>query len=701
MSKTLLVELFTEELPPKALGRLGEAFADTLRSQLAKREFLEDDSEMKWYATPRRLAATITSVRKSSPDKSFDQKLVPAKVGLDANGKATPALLKKLASLGFDADATADAVASIRKVDTGKIEMLHLSRVAPGQSLLVGLLSALEEAIETLPIPKVMSYQLEDGLTSVKFVRPAHGLVALHGSDVVGVSVLGLDAGRVTHGHRFMGMRDIALKNADEYEETLASKGKVIASFAARRAAIEKQLEQKATELDCSFEHDDALLDEVTALVEWPVVYACDFDREFLSVPQECLILTMRTNQRYFPLFDAGGKLTERFLLVSNMELDDPGNIVDGNRRVVRPRLADARFFYETDRKEKLETQVARLSNVIYHNRLGTQLERVQRIQKLAGSIAEKLAADAAAAERAAWLCKADLVSGMVGEFPELQGVMGSYYALHDGEPAAVAEAIEQHYRPRFANDTLPEDNIAASVALADKIDTLVGIFGIGLLPTGEKDPFALRRQALGVLRILIEKQLPLDLILLLDTARAQFPREMLADSVVTDLHGFMLERLRGYLRELDFSPDEIESVLSQSPTRIDLVIPRLEAVRAFRRLPEAASLTAANKRIRNILRKAEGVDGAPELTLLQEPAEKNLFAAVNTLQPQLSALVAAEDYTGALKLLAGVRSEVDTFFDEVMVMTDEPLTRKNRLALLAQLEELMNRVADISRLAA
>jgi len=697
MNQTLLVELFTEELPPKALARLGKTFAESLRDTLAKQSFLNDDSVLSWHATPRRLAATITSVRDTSPDKSFDQKLVPAKVGLDANGKATPALLKKLGALGLDAD----AVASIRKVDTGKIEMLHLSRVAPGESLQTGLQAALDNAIDSLPIPKVMTYQINGGLDSVKFVRPAHALVALHGGDVVDVSVLGLKAGRVTHGHRFMGARDITLKHADEYAQTLENKGKVIADFAARRAAIEKQLEEKAAQLSCTFEHDDALLDEVTALVEWPVVYACDFDREFLSVPQECLILTMRTNQRYFPLFDADGKLTEHFLLVSNMALDDPGNIVDGNRRVVRPRLADARFFYDTDRKAKLETLVAQLGNVVYHNRLGTQLERVQRIQKLAGSIAEKLAADAAAAERAAWLCKADLVSGMVGEFPELQGVMGRYYALHDGETSVVADAIEQHYRPRFANDTLPEGNIAAAVALADKIDTLVGIFGIGLIPTGEKDPFALRRQALGVLRILIEKQLPLDLMQLLDIARAQFPREMLTDSVAADLHGFMLERLRGYLRELKFSPDEIDSVLSQSPTRIDLVTPRLEAVRAFRRLPEAASLAAANKRIRNILRKTDGVDGAPELTLLQEPAEKNLFAAVNKMQPQLNALVEAEDYAGALKLLAGVRSEVDTFFDEVMVMTDEPLTRKNRLALLAQLGALMNRVADISRLAA
>ncbi len=697
MTQTLLVELLTEELPPKALARLGKSFATLLRDALAKQAFLEDDSALQWYATPRRLAASISSVRDKSPDKSFDQKLVPAKVGLDAKGKPTAALLKKLGALGLDAS----VVKSIRKVDNGKIEMLHLSRVAAGESLQKGLQNALDSAIDGLPIPKVMSYQVDGGLESVKFVRPAHGLVALWGNSVVAVTALGLTAANVTHGHRFAGARNITLKHADDYAKALSGRGKVIASFSARRAAIEKQLEEKAKALGCTFEHDDALLDEVTALVEWPVVYAADFDREFLTVPQECLILTMRTNQRYFPLFDAQGNLSAHFLLVSNMQLDDPANIIDGNRRVVRPRLADARFFYDTDRKAKLETLVARLGDVVYHNRLGTQLERVQRIQKLAGSIAEKLGSGAAAAERAAWLCKADLVSGMVGEFPELQGVMGRYYALHDGEKASVADAIEQHYRPRFANDTLPEDNVAASVALADKIDTLVGIFGIGLVPTGEKDPFALRRHALGVLRILIEKQLPLDLMQLLDIAHGQFPREMLADSVSADVHGFMLERLRGYLREQKFSADEIESVLSQSPTRIDLVMPRMEAVRSFRLLPEAESLSAANKRIRNILRKAEGVDAAPELTLLQEPAEKKLFGAVNTLSPQLSALVEAEDYTDALKLLAGVRSVVDTFFDEVMVMTDEPLTRRNRLALLAQLEQLMNRVADISKLAA
>jgi len=697
MTETLLVELFTEELPPKALKQLGETFATALRTQLQQRDLLQPEASLVWYATPRRLAAQIIKVRDKAPDRTFDEKLVPAKVGLDKDGKPTPALLKRLAAIGRDES----AVKEVKRSNDGKIEMLYLPSVASGQSIKDGLEASLQQTIDRLPIPKVMTYQIAGGLESVKFVRPAHGLVALWGKTVLPVKALGLVADNVTHGHRFLGERDITLAHADDYASALFNKGKVIASFDERRAVIESQLKTKADELGCSLDHDDALLDEVTALVEWPVVYAADFDKEFLSVPQECLILTMRTNQKYFPLFDKKGKLTERFLLVSNMEVADPANIIDGNRRVVRPRLADARFFYDTDRKVKLESLVSKLGSVVYHNRLGTQLERVQRIRKLAGSIAEKLGTDVELTERAAWLCKADLMSEMVGEFPELQGVMGRYYALHDGENAKIADAIEQHYRPRFSNDAVPDDNVAASVALADKLDTLVGIFGIGLLPTGEKDPFALRRHALGVLRILLEKQLPLDLVQLLELAHAQFPREMLADSVAADVHIFMLDRLRGYLREHGFSPDEIESVLSQSPTRIDLVMPRMVAVREFRQLPEAESLSAANKRIRNILKKAQDVGDVPELALLQEPAEKKLFAAVNKLLPQVNSLVEAEDYADALKLLAGVRADVDVFFDEVMVMTEEPMTRKNRLALLAQLEQLMNRVADISRLAA
>ncbi len=697
MSETLLVELITEELPPKALRRLGEAFSKGLHEQLQQGDFLDEGSQLTWYATPRRLAAHISLVRAQSPDKAFDEKLVPARVGLDKDGKPTPALVKRLAALGHDET----AVGSIVSRNDGKLDMLYLPSVAAGRPISDGLQVALEHTVDRLPIPKVMTYQIAGGLDSVKFVRPAHALVALRGKEIVPVTLLGLAAGRVTHGHRFLGASRITLDHANDYETALLDKGKVVASYGARRDEIEKQLKRKSGDLDCVLDYDDALLDEVTALVEWPVVYAADFDREFLEVPQECLILTMRTNQKYFPLFDRDGKLTEQFLLVSNMAVADPSNIINGNRRVVRPRLADARFFYDTDRKTKLEDQVPKLGNVVYHNKLGTQFERVQRIRKLAGSIAERLNSDAGPAERAAWLCKADLMSEMVGEFPELQGVMGRYYALHDGEDLAVADAVEQHYRPRFANDIVPESNVAASVALADKIDTLVGIFGIGLVPTGEKDPFALRRQALGVLRILLEKQLPLDLMQLLELAHGQFPKEMLSNNVAVDVYGFMLDRLRGFLREHDFSADEIESVLSQSPTRIDRVLPRLEAVREFRGMPESESLAAANKRIRNILKKTNEAANAPELALLQEPAEKNLFTTINKLMPQVTSLVESDDYAGALKLLAGVRAEVDTFFDEVMVMAEEPLTRNNRLALLAQLEQLMNRVADISKLAA
>ncbi len=445
----------------------------------------------------------------------------------------------------------------------------------------------------------------------------------------------------------------------------------------------------------------DALLDEVTALVEWPAVYVGEFEPEFLAVPQECLILTMQQNQKYFPLFDSEGKLLPKFLIVSNMEVDDPSAIIDGNQRVLRARLADARFFFDQDRKQPLAERVPQLGNIVFHNKLGSQLDRVKRISKTATGVAERLGANPDYAERAAYLCKADLVTGMVGEFPELQGIMGMYYARHDGEPEAVARAIEEHYHPRFANDTLPADNVSSAVALADKLDTLVGIYGIGLGPTGDKDPFALRRQALGILRILFEKALPLDLMYLLNHAKSQFPSEVLGDSVVVDVYAFMLERLRNYLRERGFDVLDVEAVLAQNPTRIDLVPPRLEAVKGFRQLPESESLAIANKRIRNILRKAESAGTRADVALLAEPAEQALFGALSALEPQVASLIANEDYEDALRLLASAREPVDRFFDEVLVMCDEPLLRANRLALLKQLGDLMNQVADISKLAA
>jgi glycyl-tRNA synthetase beta chain len=563
---------------------------------------------------------------------------------------------------------------------------------------------SLEEAISKLPIPKVMTYQLSDGLTTVKFVRPAHGLVVLHGSEVVNVTVLGLNAGRITHGHRFLGTADISLKSASDYETELQEPGKVIAAFDKRRALIETRLQTLAKDLDSSLGDYSGLLDEVTALVEWPVVYTAGFDAAFLEVPQECLILTMRTNQKYFPLFDGNGKLTHRFLIVSNMQVADPVHIISGNQRVVRPRLDDARFFYNQDRKERLEARISRLGKVVYHNKLGSQLERVERVAQLASNIARALGADHVATGRAARLAKADLVTGMVGEFPELQGVMGRYYALHDGEPLEIANAIADHYLPRFAGDKLPEHHISCAVAMADKLETLAGLFGIGQLPTGDRDPFALRRHALGVIRILIERNLPLSLGDLIKDAFEVFPKELKLANAVDDLKTFVFERMRGYFADAGYTAQEIDAVLSQSPGNLNQIPLKLAAVRVFASMPEAKDLAAANKRVLNIIYKNEDIRHkfvAPERKLMTEAAEIALMEGVEKLSPVAEKHFTAGEYTEALQLLANIKPAVDRFFTEVMVMVDDPAVRNNRAALLQQLGTLMNRVADISKLAA
>jgi glycyl-tRNA synthetase beta chain len=737
--RTLIVELLTEELPPKALPRLSAAFADGIVNGLRTRGFLDAGSTVERYATPRRLAVKIGDVSAMSPDESTREKLVPASVGLDAAGKPTVAFRKAAAKRGREALVDAwpnsnDGPDRFVIESDGKADAIFFYTVAKGSALTTGLQSALADTIAALPIPKVMTYQRPDG-SDQKFVRPAHRLLALHGTDVVQVSALGLDAGRDTEGHRFQGTRAITLDDASEYPRRLQTEGRVIASFDERRSAIEAALQAKASSLGAALQPDDAyaaLLDEVTALTENPAIYAGTFDAEFLDVPQECLILTMRTNQKYFPLFDASGKLRRDFLIVSNMQLADPSRVIQGNERVVRPRLADAKFFFDQDRRTKLADRVAKLGSVVYHNKLGTQLQRVERMQKLANRIAAAIGADAGLAQHAAALAKADLVTDMVGEFPELQGIMGRYYALHDGEPAEVADAIEQHYRPKFAGDALPETPVAVAVALADKLDTLVGIYGIGLIPTGDKDAFGLRRHAVGVLRILIERKLPVELTSLLAMAAERFPPGVLSPKVVNDLHGFMLERLRGMLREQGYSANEVEAVLSQMPTRIDLVPARLAAVREFGTLPEAAALASANKRIQNILRKsdAESGTGAASVTasdaaagtpagapggaptiaasnavidpaLIAEGAEKKLNAALVAAEPGVGAHLAAGRYTPALKALAALRGDVDAFFDQVMVNADDPRLRANRHALLRRLGALMNQVADISKLAA
>lgn len=700
MSASLLVELFTEELPPKALKQLGVAFAHRLQDGLIRAQLKDrDPGDTRIYATPRRLAVLIQDVRAKAADRIESKKLMPAKVAFAADGKPSAALAKRLEKEG----ATADQLE--RKVDGGA-EYAFLTQAIPGLTLTAGLQLALDEAIAKLPIPKVMSYQLADGATTVQFVRPAHGLLALHGSDIVDVSVLGLKAGRVTHGHRFQGTKDIPVAAADAYEEALAAHGQVIASFDARRAETERQLRATAAELGASLgpEPDVApLLDEVSALVEYPSVYVGEFEPEFLAVPQECLILTMRQNQKYFPLFDAAGRLTSKFLIVSNMRLADPKNIVEGNQRVVGPRLEDARFFYNQDRKQRLEERVPQLARVVYHNKLGSALERVERVQLLAGKIARQIGADAVLAERAAWLAKADLVTSMVGEFPELQGIMGRYYALADGEPALVVLAIEQHYRPRFAGDALPASEVALALALADKLETLAGMFGIGQQPTGDKDPFALRRHALGVIRILIEGKLKLSLFDLVAEAYSVFPRGMLGQTH-TDLRIFVLERLRSYLREAGYTANEIESVLCLNPASLDLIPSQLAAVRTFAALPEAASLAAANKRVANILKQAEAKGESfdkAQAEQMKEPAERDLFDALKQASAKATPLFQAGDYTGYLKAFAVLKSPVDAFFESVMVMVDDEEVRKNRLALLQDLRHEMNRVADISKLAA
>ncbi|AYQ28165.1 MULTISPECIES: glycine--tRNA ligase subunit beta [unclassified Polaromonas] len=699
-TKNLLVELFVEELPPKALKKLGDAFAGVLFEQLKAQGLTAADSVLTAFASPRRLAAHVTAVAAGAADKAVSQKLMPVAVGLDASGNATPALLKKLQALGADAS----AVAGLKRAPDGKAEALFYDSTVKGATLAEGLQKALLESIAKLPIPKVMTYQLADGWSDVKFVRPAHGLVALHGSSVVAVEALGLNAGNITHGHRFEAAVDpVVLKDADSYAATLQKDGAVIASFAARKAEIVKQLAAAATKVGGGVKaiDDDALLDEVTALVERPNVLVCEFETEFLGVPQECLILTMKANQKYFPLLDAAGKLTNKFLVVSNISPTDASAVIGGNERVVRPRLADAKFFFDQDRKKTLASRVEGLGKVVYHNKLGTQGERTQRVRAIAEAIANRIDVGRVAdVQRAAELAKTDLVTDMVGEFPELQGTMGRYYALNDGLSADVADAIEDHYKPRFAGDELPRNTVGVIVALADKLETLVGMFGIGNLPTGDKDPFALRRHALGVIRMLVEKDLPLGLLELVQGAQPVFGDKIQDASIA--LVDFIYDRLAGSLREQGYSAQEVDAVLALKPQRLGDVAKRLAAVRAFAALPEAPALAAANKRVGNILKKAEGtVEAAVKPELLQEAAEKSLADALKTVAPKAEAAFASGDYAASLQALAALKAPVDAFFDGVMVNAEDPALKANRLGLLATLHQAMNRVADLSKLAA
>ncbi len=693
---SLLVELQTEELPPKALHNLSEAFAKNLEKSLASQNFLADGSVTTVYGSPRRLAAVITNVLAKSPDQAFKQKLVPVRIGLDAEGKATPALEKKMKALGITAD-----VSELQRVSDGKNEQLVYEGVRAGIELAAGLQTAIETAANNLPIPKVMHYQLNDGETTVAFVRPVKHLIALYGEDVVPVSFVGLKADRLTTGHRFHTEGLISIKSADSYEEQLQTEGKVMPAFAARRAKIVESAQAMARAMGGEAIMPEALVEEVSALTEWPVVYESSFEEEFLVVPQECLILTMQENQRYFAVKDAQGHLMNRFLLVSHLEAKDGGEAIrSGNARVVRARLADAKFFYDQDKKTTLESRIPELKNVVYHNKLGTQAERVERVKMIAARVAQLIGADEAQAVRAAQLAKVDLLTLMVGEFPELQGIMGEYYANNDGETADVAKAIREHYQPRFAGDELPSTNVSLAVALADKLETLSGLFGIGQMPTGDKDPFALRRHALGVLRMLIEKELNVSLTQLVDIGYEAMQTVAGVKDARAELLAFFEDRLRVIFKDKGFSAQEVDAVLAANPATPLEVPARLEAVRAFSQMEEAEALAAANKRIGNILKKSTEAIKEVDAALFEEDAEKTLFDALVGVEPQVQSLYGQGAYTDVLKLLAPMKAPVDKFFEDVMVNVENEAIRQNRLALLARLHRTMNLVAELSRLA-
>ncbi|HEX2542346.1 MAG TPA: glycine--tRNA ligase subunit beta [Caldimonas sp.] len=700
-SRRLLVELFVEELPPRALRMLGSEFAQLVFNGLVRHQLTAAESPFRSFATPRRLGVLIEAVLPRSADRTEAEKLMPASVGLTADGQATPALVKRLATLGADAS----VVPGLERRTDGKAVNLYFQRTVPGAALAEALQAVLLDAVAKLPVPKRMQYQLADGWTSVSFVRPAHGLVALHGGEVVPVRVLGLDAGRSTFGHRFeAAVAPIELRSAQSYEQQLRDEGAVIAAFEARRESIVQQLTAAAGAVGLRPIEDEELLKEVTALVERPNVLACAFEPEFLAVPSECLVLTMKANQKYFPLLDASGTLTNRFLVVSNIAPADPRRVVEGNERVVRPRLADAKFFFDQDRKRSLESRVPALDKVVYHGRLGSQGDRVRRLRRIARWVAAQIGADVAAAERAALLAKADLLTDMVGEFPELQGIMGGYYAAHDGEPADVVEAIRGQYANQRSDGRGAATNLVAEALLiADRAETLVGIWGIGLKPTGEKDPFALRRHALTLIQAFervsaASGRASLDLRELLGEAARSFDLP-LDPRVVDELEDFIFERRFHQLSSL-FDTRVVDAVISPRPP-LHETLDRVHAVRDFLKLPEAPALAAANKRVGNILRKSgDGIADGVDAALFSEPAEIELAEALRALGGRADAAFRAGRYDESLRLLAGLKLPVDAFFDKVMVNVEAPDVRANRLALLSMLRTTMNRVADLSRLA-
>jgi len=719
MTKNLLIELLTEELPPKSLEKLGNAFAASIAESLKNQNLVTTDTVFTVFASPRRLAVHLTAIPAQAPDQIATLKLMPVAVGLDAQGQPTPALHKKLAALKLENT----PVAALKRVQDGKAEMLFLEQSITGTLLAAGLQKAVDEAIHQLPVPRMMTYQLDDGWENVHFIRPVHGLIALHGSQIVQISALGISAGKITRGHRFEAEQaELVMDHADHYEQLLEAAGAVIPGFGRRRDRIREGLEAAARAVQLQYLDDAALLDEVTALVEHPNILMGTFSADFLEVPQECLISTMKINQKYFPLLNADGKLTNYFLIVANIAPADPSQIIAGNERVIRSRLADAKFFFDHDRKQTLASRLPELDKVIYHHQLGSQGERTRYVRALAKIIGQLLGDSdlAAQADQAAMLAKTDLLTDMVGEFPELQGIMGRYYAQLEGMDETVAFAIEDHYKPRFAGDLLPRNMAGICVALADKLETLISLFSIGQLPTGDKDPYALRRHALGVIRILIERDLPVGLDVLIARAADVLKNEIAGEpeagsgsstnssharpvtpQLTEQLQDFFYDRLASSLRDQGYTAQEMESVLYLRPSLLCEIPRRLAAVRAFAALPEAASLAAANKRVGNILKKSafDPADGIDE-TCLQVPAEIALYRALSEIEADARHAFQKGDYVTALQILAALKAPVDAFFDQVMVNDENEVLRRNRLALLAALQATMNRVADISRLA-
>ena len=684
-----LVEIGTEEMPPRSLTRLASSFAAGLEAQLDDAGI--DHGAVTHLATPRRLAVVIAALAARQPDRESERRGPPKRIAFDDAGKPTRALLAFAQSCGIAAEA-------VETLETPKGEWMVHRALVPGQRVDALLPDMVGSALKKLPIPRPMRWGDKD----VEFVRPVHWVVMLYGREIVAGQVLGLEAGRHTRGHRFMSTGRIELAQASEYVRTLEAKGKVVVDIGERRERIRTQVVDAAADLGGEAVIDPALLDEVTALVEWPVAIAGRFEEKFLALPPEALVATLQGHQRYFPVTDPNGTLLPGFVTVSNIESQDIKQVRAGNETVVRPRLADAAFFYTTDQRQPLAARIEGLKGVVFQNKLGSVFDKCQRVSRISQHIASKIGADVKLAARAAELAKTDLVTEMVGEFPELQGIMGRYYARHDGEPEEVAEALPEQYLPRFAGDRLPATTTGRCLSVADKLDTLVAIFALGQRPSGTKDPFGLRRAALGTLRIVIECRLDLDLDELVEKAASLLPVEHERDPLRQEVYDYMMERLRAYYLEgsTDVTSEMFDAVLSQRPPRPLDFHQRIGALGEFMKLDAASSLTAANKRIANILRQADAQPGAtvdPEV--LTEPSERALYEAMLTVQEEIRPAVARGDYALALGSLAALRGSVDAFFDDVMVMAEDQALRTNRLALLGQLRELFLYTADLSRL--